>query len=54
MKPKVFITRLLPQGAMRVLEENFEFECNPHDRVLTREELINGARRPELRRLCGL
>ncbi len=42
MKPKVFVTRRLPQGAMDVLEENFDIECNPYDRVLTREELLAG------------
>jgi len=44
MKPKIFVTRRLPDGAMAVLEENFEVECNPHDRVLTREELLAGVR----------
>lgn len=42
MKPKVFLTRRLPEGAMSVLEENFALECNPFDRVLTREELLAG------------
>jgi glyoxylate reductase len=42
MKPKVFVTRRLPQVAMDVLEENFDIECNPHDRVLTRQELLAG------------
>lgn len=42
MKPKVFVTRRLPRVAMEVLEENFDIECNPHDRVLTRQELLAG------------
>lgn len=40
MKPTIFVTRRLPDGAMQVLEENFDVDCNPHDRVLTREELL--------------
>jgi|Deesub1362A_J573_1020465.scaffolds.fasta_scaffold02759_8 glyoxylate reductase len=44
MKPKVFLTRRLPDGAMRVLEEKFDLTCNPHDRVLTRQELLEGVR----------
>ncbi len=44
MKPKVFLTRRLPQGAMEVLEENFDLQCNPHDRVLTRQELLEGVK----------
>ncbi len=44
MKPKVFLTRRLPPGAMAVLEQNFELECNPHDRVLTRRELLEGVK----------
>lgn len=42
MKPRIFVTRCLPEGAMRVLEDNFAVECNPHDRVLTRPELLAG------------
>ncbi len=42
MKPKVFLTRKLPPGAMQVLEQNFELEYNPHDRVLERRELLAG------------
>jgi glyoxylate reductase len=44
MKPKIFVTRRLPEGAMQVLENNFEVACNPHDRVLTRQELFEGAK----------
>ncbi len=42
MKSKVFVTRELPPRAMAVLEENFELTRNPHDRVLTRTELLAG------------
>ncbi|MBI4966263.1 MAG: D-glycerate dehydrogenase [Desulfomonile tiedjei] len=42
MRPRIFVTRRLPEGAMKLLDENFEVECNPHNRVLTREELLAG------------
>jgi glyoxylate reductase len=42
MKHRVFVTRRLPKGAMKVLEESFDVQCNPHDRVLTRQELLEG------------
>jgi len=47
MKPDILITRRLPSAAMAVLEENFVVECNPHNRVLTREELLNAVRGKE-------
>lgn len=40
--PKIFVTRRLPEGAMQELESKFDVQCNPHDRVLTREELLAG------------
>ena len=40
MKPAIFVTRKLPPAAMALLEENFQMECNPHNRVLLREELL--------------
>ena len=42
MKPTIFVTRRLPEGAMQVLQDNFDVQCNPHDRVLSREELLVG------------
>lgn len=42
MKPEVFVTRQLPPGAMELLEQNFKVQCNPNDRVLSREELLQG------------
>jgi glyoxylate reductase len=42
--PKIFVTRRLPEGAMQMLNENFEVQCNPHDRVLTRQELLDGVK----------
>lgn len=41
MKPKVYVTRQLPQPALDRLEEVFEMEVNEEDRVLTRTELLN-------------
>ncbi len=44
MRPRVFVTRRLPDKAMRYLEENFDITINPYDRVLTREELLEGVK----------
>lgn len=44
MKPRIFVTRRLPEGAMQVLEDKFDVQCNPDDRVLTREELLFGVK----------
>ena len=41
MKPNIYVTRRLPEAAMALLEKNFEVECNPHDRVLQRPELLD-------------
>jgi len=40
MKPSILVTRKLPPEAMALLDENFQMECNPHNRVLLREELL--------------
>lgn len=47
MKPAIFVTRKLPPAAMALLEENFQMECNPHNRVLSREELLDAVRGKE-------
>jgi glyoxylate reductase len=44
MKPGIFVTRRLPEGAMQVLEDKFDCQCNPDDRVLTRAELLAGVK----------
>lgn len=42
---RVFVTRALPQGAMdRLRAEAGEVVLNPHDRPVTREELLDGVR----------
>ena len=47
MKPAILVTRKLPPAAMELLEENFQMECNPHNRVLSREELLDAVRGKE-------
>ncbi|MFC1887686.1 2-hydroxyacid dehydrogenase [Candidatus Cloacimonadota bacterium] len=42
MKPKIFVTRLLPEKAMQKLTDFFQVEVNPHDRCLARDEIIAG------------
>ncbi|MEJ2588308.1 MAG: D-glycerate dehydrogenase [Deltaproteobacteria bacterium] len=42
MKPTIFVTRKLPTAAMDFLKEHFRVMCNPHNRVLSREELLDG------------
>ncbi len=42
MKPKIYITRMLPRAGLDLLAEEYEVEVNPHDRVATREELAAG------------
>jgi glyoxylate reductase len=44
MKPNIYVTRRLPEAAMALLEKNFALECNPFDRVLTREELLSAVK----------
>lgn len=42
MKPKVFLTRRLPQKVLEYLNENVDLEWNQEDRVLSKSELIKG------------
>jgi glyoxylate reductase len=44
MKAKIIVTRRLPDAAMKLLNDNFHVECNPHDRVLTGEELLQSVK----------
>ncbi|MGK0465178.1 2-hydroxyacid dehydrogenase [Clostridium sp.] len=39
-KKKVYITRRIPDEAIELLEEHFDVEINPQDRVLSGEELL--------------
>ncbi len=42
MKPKLFLTRMIPQPGIDLLKEVFEISCNHEDRALSRQELIAG------------
>ncbi len=37
---KVFVTRRIPEKGIKMLEERYDVEINPHDRVLTKAEII--------------
>jgi len=39
-KKKVYITRRIPDEAIKVLEKHFDVEINPRDRVLFKGELL--------------
>ncbi|MGE5509349.1 MAG: 2-hydroxyacid dehydrogenase [Chitinophagales bacterium] len=43
-KWKVFVTREIPAPGLDMLRAECEVDLNPHDRVLTREELLAGVR----------
>jgi len=43
-KPKVYVTRLIPDDGMKLLYEKCEVTLNPNDRVATREELLAGVK----------
>jgi glyoxylate reductase len=43
-KPRVYVTRLIPEAALRRLAEQCEVEVNRQDRPLTREELLKQVR----------
>jgi len=39
-KANVYVTRMIPQAAIDLLNEKFDVEVNPEDRVLSHEELL--------------
>jgi len=39
---KVFVTRKIPELGLEILRREFEIEVNPYDRVLLKEEIIEG------------
>lgn len=43
-KPTVYVTRLIPNDGMRLLYEKCEVVVNPHDRVITRQELLDNVK----------
>jgi glyoxylate reductase len=44
IKKKIWVSRRLPEAVMALLEKNFETACNPHNRPLLREELLEQVR----------
>lgn len=44
MKPKVFVSRRIPQPGLDIVEKECEVKINPYDRVLTKGELIEGVK----------
>ncbi|HPR18491.1 MAG TPA: D-glycerate dehydrogenase [Candidatus Cloacimonadota bacterium] len=44
MKPKIFVTRSLPEPAMLKLAEDFEVRVNPFDRAMTKCEILEGTK----------
>jgi glyoxylate reductase len=47
MKPKVFVTRQIPEAGLDLLKEKCELEINREDRVLTKGELIKGVKQSD-------
>ena len=47
MKPLLFLTRLLPEPAIKLLEDKFTLKINPFDRALTKQEIMDGVRDAE-------
>jgi glyoxylate reductase len=43
-KSGVYVTRMIPQQTIDTLRERYDVEVNPHDRALTREELMQAVR----------
>lgn len=39
---KIFVTRKIPEQGLNLLKKEHEIDLNPNDRVLTREEIIEG------------
>ncbi len=47
MKPRIFLTRALPEPVMRQLTAKFRLDVNRRDRPLSQREMIRGARTAE-------
>ena len=43
-KTRVFVTRQIPQAGLDLLKEHHEVIVNPHNRVLSKDELLDGVR----------
>jgi glyoxylate reductase len=44
MKPKVFITRKIPESGISLLQQHCQVKVYPEDRVIPREELLGGVK----------
>ena len=44
---KIFVTRSIPEPGLKLLEKHHQVEVNPYDRVLSREEIIEGLKGKE-------
>jgi len=47
MKPVLFLTRRIPEPAIKMLAEKFALKINPYNRALTQQELIEGIKDAE-------
>ncbi len=43
-RPSIYVTRMIPQEGIDLLKESARVDVNPHDRPLTREELLEAVR----------
>ena len=43
VKKKVFVTRAIPEAGLELLRRDCDVEVSPHDRVLTKQELMDAA-----------
>lgn len=43
-RTKIFVTRKIPQPGLDMLKEHYEVIVNPHNRVLSKDELLDGVR----------
>ena len=44
VRPKVYVTRMIPKAGIDLLRETGDVETNPEDRPLTRQELLQDVR----------
>jgi glyoxylate reductase len=47
MKPRIFLTRAVPNPVTAALKKSFCLDANPHDRPLSRLELLRGMKRAD-------
>lgn len=44
MLPRVFVTRIIPEAGLEIVRKNCEMELNKEDRVLTKQEVMEGVK----------